>query len=134
MTRVSGAGICNPWFASAALIGLDYYFMHLKVKVKGIKRFVRERGLKSNTQSKKQRIFIIRPKKYLLMRFKFIYNGIIRNIKKNILQMCACQPGMFSLGSKKLYIFIKTSRKYLLIWLPVMKIPLELVDRVLAFP
>ena len=40
---------------------------------------------------------------------KFSCNEIMRNTKKNIIQMCICQRGMFSLGSKKQGIFIKTS-------------------------
>ena len=39
----------------------------------------------------------------------FTTNEIIRNTNKNIIQICACQPGMHSLVSKKRGILIKTS-------------------------
>ena len=61
----------------------------------------------------------------------------MRNTENNSIQMCAYQPGMHSIGSKRRGIFIKTSKKYLLILLKLTSInnPLsqELVAMVPAF-
>ena len=43
------------------------------------------------------------------MRAKLTSNEIMPNTKKNIIEMCACQPGINNLGSEKRRIFIKTS-------------------------